>query len=218
MGFLDGVTVLDLSSVGPASRAASWLADFGAGVLKVGPVPRDGVVQVRPPEHAYAAGRGTRRVCIDLKAAPGREAFLRLAESADVVIESFRPGVVRRLGIDYEAVRARNAGVVYCSTTGYGQSGERSSWAGHDLNYLAMAGYLAASEPAAAGKPPRPGATIADAAAGGMHAVMSILAALVSRQSTGRGTYLDVAVTDGVLALMSLQADGVLTTGVEPPP
>lgn len=218
MGFLDGVTVLDLASVGPAARASAWLADFGATVVKVGPVPRSGAVQIDPPEHAYGAGRGTRRIRIDLKSDAGREVFLRLAAEADVVIESFRPGVVGRLGIDYVAVRARNPRVVYCATTGYGQQGDRSMWAGHDINYLAMGGYLAASERGADGKPPVPGATIADAAAGGMHAVISILAALVARTATGSGAYLDVAVTDGVLALMSLQADGVLATGEEPPP
>lgn len=218
MGFLDGVTVLSLASVGPAARAASWLADFGARVVRIAAVPRAGEVQVAPPEHAYAAGRGTRRICLDLKSETGRETFLRLAESADVVIESFRPGVVGRLGVDYDAVASRNPGVVYCSTTGYGQSGPRAAWAGHDINYLAMAGYLAATEPGIGGKPPVPGATIADAAAGGMHAVMSILAALVARQSSGHGSHLDVAVTDGVLSLMSLQADGVLATGAEPPP
>src|SRR5579875_2683773 len=168
MDLLGGVTVLDLASVGPAARASSWLADFGAGVIKVGPVPRAAGVQMTPPEHAYAGGRGTRRIGIDLKVTAGREAFLRLAESADVVIESFRPGVVARLGIDYAAVSARNPRIVYCSTTGYGQSGERCAWAGHDINYLAMGGYLAATEPGSDGKPPVPGATVADAAAGGM--------------------------------------------------
>lgn len=218
MDLLDGITVLDLASVGPAARASSWLADFGARVVKVGPVPRDGAVQITPPEHAYAAGRGTRRLQVDLKSYGGRDVFLRLATSADVVLESFRPGVVARLGVGYDAVSSRNPRVVYCSTTGYGQSGPRSTWAGHDVNYLAMGGYLAAGERTGDGKPPLPGATIADAAAGGMQAVISILAALVGRQSTGRGAYLDVAVSDGVLALMSLQADGVLATGTEPPP
>lgn len=218
MDFLDGIRVLDLASVGPAARASAWLADYGADVVKVGPMPRAGGVQIEPPEHAYAAGRRTRRIRVDLKADAGRETFLRLAESVDVVIESFRPGVVDRLGIGYDAVHARNARVVYCSTTGYGQSGDRRTWAGHDINYLAMGGYLAATEPGVGGKPPVPGATIADAAAGGMHAALSILAALVARATTGVGSYLDVAVADGVLALMSLQADGVLVSGREPPP
>jgi alpha-methylacyl-CoA racemase len=214
-GLLDGVTVLDLASVGPAVRASGWLADYGADVIKVGPVPRDAGAQLTPKAHYYSGGRGTRRALIDLKSAAGREVFLRLAENADVVIESFRPGVVDRLGIGYDAVKSANPRIVYCSTTGYGQSGDRAQWAGHDLNYLAVAGYLAGEEATVEGKPPIPGATIADSAGGGMQAVIAILAALVSRAATGEGAYLDVAVAEGVLALMSLQIDDVLATGAE---
>jgi alpha-methylacyl-CoA racemase len=217
-GLLDGVTVLDLASVGPAVRASGWLADFGATVVKVGPVPRDAGTQIVPKAHLYSGGRGTRRVQLDLKAAAGRDAFLRLAETADVIIESFRPGVVARLGIAYDDVKGRNPGIVYCSTSGYGQTGARSQWAGHDVNYLAVSGFLATGERGADGKPVLPGATIADGAGGGMHAVMSILAALVARARTGEGAYLDVAVADGILALMSLQVDDVLATGSEQRP
>jgi alpha-methylacyl-CoA racemase len=214
-GLLDGVTVLDLASVGPAVRASGWLADYGAAVIKVGPVPRNADIHLTPKSHLYSGGRGTRRVLLDLKSAAGRDAFLRLAENADVVIESFRPGVVDRLGIGYDAVKSVNPRIVYCSTTGYGQSGDRAQWAGHDLNYLAVGGFLAGTEPTVDGKPPIPGATIADSAGGGMQAVVAILAALVSRSTTGEGSYLDVAVADGVLALMSLQIDDVLATGAE---
>jgi alpha-methylacyl-CoA racemase len=214
-GLLDGVTVLDLASVGPAVRASGWLADYGAAVIRVAPVPRDSGTQLTPKSHFYSGGRGTRAVQIDLKSGSGRDAFLRLAESADVVIESFRPGVVDRLGIGYDAVKSANPRIVYCSTSGYGQAGDRAQWAGHDLNYLAVGGYLAGEEPTTDGKPPIPGATIADSAGGGMQAVIAILAALVSRAATGEGSYLDVAVADGVLALMSLQVDDVLATGAE---
>jgi alpha-methylacyl-CoA racemase len=217
-GLLDGVTVLDLASVGPSVRAAGWLADYGATVIKVGPVPRDAGVQIVPKPHLYSGGRGTRRALFDLKSDPGREAFLRLAATADVIIESFRPGVVDRIGIGYDEVRRRNAGIVYCSTSGYGQTGDRATWAGHDLNYLGIAGYLACSEPGSEGKPPIPGSTIADSAGGGMQAVIAILAALVSRAATGEGAYLDVSIADGVLALMSLQVDDVLATGDAQPP
>jgi alpha-methylacyl-CoA racemase len=217
-GLLDGVTVLDLASVGPAVRASGWLADFGADVIKVAPVPRDSATQITPKPHYYSGGRGTRRIQIDLKSPTGRDVFLRLVESCDVVIESFRPGVVDRLGIGYDAVKSVNPGIVYCSTSGYGQTGERAQWAGHDLNYLAVGGYLAGQEPTVDGKPPLPGATIADSAGGGMQAVISILAALVARARTGEGSYLDVAVADGVLSLMSLQIDDVLATGADQPP
>jgi alpha-methylacyl-CoA racemase len=215
---LDGITVLDLSTVGPAARAGRWLADYGASVVKVGAPARAGAVQIEPVFYAYSAHRGMRRIRLDLKADAGREAFLRLAATADVVIESFRPGVVDRLGIGYEALRAVNPRIVLCSTSGYGQDGPRSQWAGHDLNYLAVGGYLACSGHGADGGPALPGATIADSAGGGMQAVMSILAALVARQTTGEGQHLDVAAADGVLALMSLYVEQHLATGDQPGP
>jgi alpha-methylacyl-CoA racemase len=215
---LEGVTVLDLASVGPAARASRWLADYGATVVKVGPVPSRGDVQITPPFYAYSAHREMRRARIDLKAPGGRDAFLRLADGADVVLESYRPGVVDRLGIGYTDVRARNPRIVYCSTTGYGQHGPRAAWAGHDLNYLATGGFLDCSGRGPDGRPPIPGATVADSAGGGMHAVIAILAALVHRNATGDGAYLDVSVADGVLALMALQIDEYLATGAQPGP
>jgi alpha-methylacyl-CoA racemase len=210
---LDGIVVLDLSSVGPASRASRMLADYGARVVKVGPTAKKGAVQIRPPFHSYGAGRDFERFQVDLKAPEGKDAFLRLAAKADVLIESYRPGVTARLGIGWEDVRKVNERIVYCSTTGYGQDGPYSAWAGHDINYLAVGGYLACSTEAANGGPPLPGATVADAAGGGMHAVLAILAALVHRATTGRGRYLDVAATEGVLSLMSLSIDQFLATG-----
>ena len=213
-GFLDGITVLDLSSVGPASRASRWLADYGASVVKI--TPKDPKLQIEPPFHSYSGHRGMTREHYDLRDDADRAAFLTRAASADVIIESFRPGVVARLGIGYEDVKARNPGIVYCSTSGYGQDGPRSQWAGHDLNYLAMTGYLAATQPRADGGPPIPGATVADSAGGGMQAVIAVLAALVRRVSTGQGAYLDVSVHDGVLALMALHVDEYLATGHVP--
>jgi alpha-methylacyl-CoA racemase len=215
---LEGVTVLDLASVGPAARASRWLADYGATVVKVGPVPANRDVQIVPVFFAYSAHREMKRVLFDLKAPEGRDAFLRLAAGADVIIESFRPGVVDRLGIGFDAVRERNPGIVYCSTTGFGQDGPHAQWAGHDLDYLAIGGFLDCTERAVDEKPPIPGATVADSAGGGMHAVMAILAALVHRNANGDGTYLDVSVSDGVLALMALQIDEYLATGAVPGP
>ncbi len=217
-GPLDGITVLDLASVGPAARASRMLADYGARVVKVAPTRKKGAKQIRPVFHAYGAGRGWSRMRVDLKSESGVEALLRLAEKADVWIESYRPGVARRLGIDWETVSRRNPAIVYCSTSGYGQDGPAAQWAGHDINYLALAGYLACSEPRADGGPPIPGATVADSAGGGMHAVMSILAALVRRGATGRGSYLDVSAAEGVLSLMSLSLDQYLATGEESGP
>ncbi|MDQ2677601.1 MAG: CoA transferase [Actinomycetota bacterium] len=215
---LQGIRVLDLASVGPGARASRTLADYGAEVIKVGAVPRAGGVQIVPPYYAYSGNRGVGRALFDLKADAGREAFLRLAATADVIIESFRPGVVDRLGIGFDAVRALNPGIVYCSTSGFGQSGPRSTWAGHDINYLGVAGFLDCTGRQGDGRPALPGATVADIAAGGMQAAMSIMAALLRRANTGEGELLDVSIADGSFALMSLYVDEYLATGVEPGP
>jgi alpha-methylacyl-CoA racemase len=215
---LAGTTVLDFSTVGPAARASRMLSDYGATVVKIGAVSRAGAVQITPPFYAYSGHREMQRIQLDLKAPAGRDAFLRLATGADVVLESFRPGVVDRLSIGYDDVRSVNPSVVYCSTSGYGQTGPHSQWAGHDVNYLGTGGFLDCSERAPGGKPPLPGATVADIAAGGMQAVMAILAALVRKGRSGEGTYLDVSIADGVLAMMGLYIDEYLATGTEPGP
>jgi len=215
---LHGVTVLDLSSVGPAARCSRILADYGATVIKVAPPPRKGGVQIQPPYYAYSAQRGMKRVQVDIKAPDGKAAFLRLAATADVVIESFRPGVVGRLGIGYDDVRRLNPRIVYCSTSGYGQDGPAAQRAGHDINYLAVGGFLHCSGRRANGGPPIPGATVADSAGGGMHATIAILAALLRRSTTGAGEYLDVAVAEGVLFFTSLYIDQHLATGAAPGP
>jgi alpha-methylacyl-CoA racemase len=155
------------------------------------------------------------RVLVDLKEDDGRLAFLTLAAASDVVVESFRPGVVSKLGIGYEDVKAHNPRIIYCSTSGYGQEGPRALAAGHDINYLAVGGYLSMSTPGIEGAPPLPGATIADAAAGGMHAALAITAALAGRATSGQGAYLDVSVADGVLWLMSLPVDEHLALGAD---
>lgn len=218
MNFLDGYTVLDLASVGPAARASRILADFGMRIIKVAPVAAKGAKQVDPVFHAYGAGRGTKKIRLDLKSDAGRDTLLRLAEQADVVIESYRPGVAARLGVGYADIAARNPKIIYCSTSGYGQDGPCAQWVGHDINYLAMSGFLACSGRDAEGRPALPGATLADGAGGGMHAAQSILAALLRRERTGEGACLDVAITDGVLNLMSLYLDQYLATGEDTTP
>ena len=213
--YLDGIRVLDFATVGPAARCSRALSDYGAEVVKLG---APGGINRQPPFHSYAGGRGTRRMGLDLKAEAGVETFLRMAEQADVVIESFRPGVMARLGVGYEAVRARNPRIVYCSTSGYGQEGPYAQWAGHDINYLSMSGFLDCTTPRADGGPPLPGATMADIAAGGMQAAIAILAAIVKRDRSGEGEYLDVSVADGALWCMSLWIDEHLATGEVPGP
>jgi alpha-methylacyl-CoA racemase len=187
-------------------------------MIKVAPVGGSGVDAVEPVFHAYGGGRGMQRIRVDLKSQAGREVIFRLVRKADALIESYRPGVASRLGIGYEQLKAHNPGLVYCSTTGYGQQGPYSQWAGHDIDYLAVGGFLACSGRDAEGKPAIPGATVADSAGGGMHAAMSIMAALVGRSTTGEGTHLDVSVVDGVLNLMSLYLDQYLATGEETKP
>jgi alpha-methylacyl-CoA racemase len=208
MNMLDGTTVFDLSSVGPGARCTWLLADLGADVVKVVAPPSAG--RIDAPFHSYGAGRGTRRVEIDLKS--DKEVFLDLAATADVVVESYRPGVADRLGVGFKAVRAVNPRIVYAAVTGYGQTGPAAAWAGHDLNYLGVGGYLACQDNAL------PGATVADSAGGGMHAAISILAALLRRERTGEGAYLDVSTTNGVLFLMALQIDQYLATDEEAAP
>lgn len=215
---LAGVRVLDLSTVGPAARATRVLADYGAEVVKVGPVPSVGTQPITPPYFAYSGHRGMSRVEVDLKSEDGRQAFLALVADADVVVESFRPGVLERLSLGYERLAEANERIVLCSTSGYGQRGPSSQRAGHDVNYLAAGGFLATSERRADEGPPLPGATIADAAAGGLHAALAIAAALVGRATTGRGCQLDVSIADGVLWLMSLAIDEHLAIGTAPGP
>ena len=219
-GPLTGITVLDLSTVGPATRCSRLLADYGAQVVKVGAPPRAGVANHTLAFHAYSGHRGMRRAQLDLRSPAGVAVFLRLAADADVVLESFRPGVVDRLGIGYAAVREVNPGIVYCSTSGYGQTGPHARRAGHDVNYLAVGGFLHTSgrDSGNGGAPVLPGATIADIAAGGLQAAAAILAALVARDRNDGGSYLDIAVADGVAWMQALYIDEYLATGELPGP
>ena len=196
---LQGVTVLDFSTVGPATRCARILADYGARVIKVGVPPSKLGLQTQPAYWTYSANRGLEQMRIDLKNDRGHAAFLKMAERADVVIESFRPGAMKKLGLAYEDLEVVNPRLVYCSTSGFGQDGPTARQAGHDLNYLAVGGFLHTSNRREDGGPPIPGATVADSAAGGMHAALAIMAALLRRGQTGRGEYLDVCVAEGVL-------------------
>lgn len=214
MSFLQGYKVLDLASVGPAARASRILADYGMEIIKLAPVSAKGGKQTEPLYHAYGAGRGTRRIRVDLATAEGKAVVHRLVKNVDVLIESYRPGVAKRIGVGYEELSQINPRLVYCSTSGYGQDGPWSQWAGHDINYLAMGGFLHCSGRMADGRPGMPGATVADSAGGGMQAAMAVMAALVNRLRRDEGAYLDVAITDGVLNLTSLYIDEYLATGV----
>jgi crotonobetainyl-CoA:carnitine CoA-transferase CaiB-like acyl-CoA transferase len=205
---LSGVRVLDLTRLLPGPFATMVLGDLGADVVKVeDPRAGDWLRHLPPLEGeqsiAFAGlNRNKRSIAIDLSRPEGAAAFRRVARGADAVIESFRPGVLDRLGIGFEALRRENPGVVLCSVTGYGQDGPHALRAGHDLDYLAASGVLAANGPPDAPCPP--GVQIADLAGGAWPAVAGILAALVGRSRTGKGAHVDVSMTEGALATMAL--------------
>lgn len=218
---LEGVGVLDLSRLLPGGYATQMLADLGADVLKIEePGLGDYSRSVSPFVHGVgqaflAVNRNKRSAALNLKHPNGREALLRLVDRADVLVEGFRPGVMARLGLAHETLRARNPRLVVCAITGYGQNGPYKDRPGHDLNYIGYAGLLAHLR--RPGEPPvLPGAQLADIAGGGLMAVVGILAALVGRGVTGQGRIVDVAMLDGALALLPLLGTNVLN-GVEEP-
>lgn len=226
---LEGIKVLDLSRLAPGPFCSMLLGDLGADVLLVeappDQLPGRGMAVPRPagdgprPVSRGAAfnalGRNKRSIVINLREEEGRKVFHKLARDADVVLEGFRPGVVKRLGVDYETVRAINPRIVYCSLSGYGQEGPYSQLVGHDINYISIGGALGLI-----GWPDSPPAIpmnlLADFAGGGMHAAFAILAALIARDRTGAGQYVDIAMSDGVLYLLASAVSGVLASGAVP--
>lgn len=204
-GVLAGIRVLDLTRLLPGPMCSLHLADMGADVIKVedtaaGDYMRDmGPLKNGVSPIYLAINRNKRSIALNLKSQEGLAIFMRLAESADVLIEGFRPGVTDRLGIGYEAIRRINPGIVYCSITGYGQTGPYRDKAGHDINYCSIAGVLDQNGPID-GAPVVPNFQIGDLLGGAMTAAMGILGALVGRQRSGQGRYVDVSMTDAVLA------------------
>jgi crotonobetainyl-CoA:carnitine CoA-transferase CaiB-like acyl-CoA transferase len=217
---LSGVRVLDLSRLLPGPFLTMILADLGADVVKVeDPGPGDYLRQLPPAKGGMsgrflAVNRGKRSIVLDLKKPVARDALLRMAKSADVVVESFRPGVLDKLGVGYQALRAANPGIVLCSISGFGQAGPYAHRAGHDLGYLAIAGVLGMGG-AAGGAPMMPGVQIADLAGGALWGATGILAALVRRARTGEGAQLDISMTEGALALLAAEL-GNLDAGARP--
>ncbi len=213
---LEGVRVLDLSRLLPGGFCSLMLADFGADVVKVEDTGAGDYVRWAHPvvdgAEPSAAGalflalnRGKRSVRIDLKTDAGREVLLRLAEDADVLLESFRPGVLDRLGVGYEALRARNPGLVLCAITGYGQDGPNRDRPGHDTNYLGLVGLLGLTGEAD-GPPVQAAGQIADLGGGALMAAFGILAALRERDRSGEGQVVDVSMADGALSWLAMVA------------
>lgn len=210
MGPLEGTRVLDLSRLLPGGYCTQVLADLGADVIKV-EQPRVGDPIRRPADLGeYSAAhwvlnRNKRSVTLDLKAEEGRQAFWRLAERAQVIVEGFRPGVADRLGVGYQAMRKVNPALVYCSISGYGQTGPLREAAGHDIDYLARSGVLSITGAPETG-PVLPGVQVGDLGGGAMMAAVGILAALLRARDTGQGDYLDISMTDGLLSWLSIHA------------
>jgi crotonobetainyl-CoA:carnitine CoA-transferase CaiB-like acyl-CoA transferase len=207
---LAGIRVLDLTRLLPGGYCTLLLADHGADVIKVEDLGAGDYARADPPSFA-ALNRGKRSLRLDLKTEGGRTALLRLARDADVLVESFRPGVMDRLGVGWSVLSGVNEQLVYCAITGYGQEGPRASRAGHDLNYLARTGVLALSGEAD-GPPVQSAAQLADVAGGALMGAFAILAALRS----GRGQFVDVAMADGALSLLAMPAAGLLAGGAPP--
>lgn len=229
---LQGTRVLDLSRLLPGPFATLVLADLGATVDKLEDTGGGDYLRNMPPMAAGESvgfqllNRGKRSLVLDLKKPQGREAFKRLLGTYDVLFEQFRPGVLARLGLGHEELLAAHPKLVICALTGYGQTGELSHRAGHDLNYLARSGILGANGPAG-GPPQVPGFQLADIS-GGMWSVIAIQAALAERARTGKGRIVDIAMTDGVLGFATFaignalageqvkRGDEVLSGGIAP--
>jgi alpha-methylacyl-CoA racemase len=238
---LEGIRVLDLSRLLPGGFCSLLLADFGADVLKVEDTGMGDYIRWSPPyydgahESARSAlflslNRNKRSIRLDLKHERGREALLRLVREYDVVLESFRPGVLDRLGVGYERMREENPGLVYCAISGYGQTGPKRDASGHDMNYLGLIGLLGLTgeQDEAGGYPIQAAGQIADLGGGALMAAFGILAALRERDGSparegraaqpgsGEGQLVDVSMADGALSWLAMVAAQYFADGVVP--
>ncbi len=220
---LEGLRVLDLSRLLPGGFCSLMLADFGADVVKLEDTGMGDYVRWSPPYYDgaeqtargalfLALNRGKRSIRIDLKTEPGKQVLLRLARDADVLLESFRPGVLDRLGVGYERLRAENPRLVYCAITGYGQDGPNRDRSGHDMNYLGLNGLLGLTGDAD-GPPVQAAGQIADIGGGAQMAVIGIMVALRERERSGEGQFVDCSMFDGSLSWLALVAADAFATG-----
>jgi len=230
---LEGIKVIDLSRYAPGPYCTMILADLGADVIRVeehGPLTGRRAEQARgapiTPEQtgwlendhpANSLNRNKRSIALNLKTEGARQALYKLAETSDVLVEEFRPGVTKRLGIDYETLSQINPRLIYCAITGFGQDGPYRDRVGHDINYISIAGALSYIGPKG-GPPIIPGNLLGDFAGGGMHGAIAILAALIARGKTGKGQFVDVAMLDGVVSLINTMLNWSLATGHVPKP
>src|SRR5205085_8694223 len=226
---LEGLRVLDLTRLLPGGFCTLLLADLGADVIKVEDTGQGDYVRWAPPyygddEHTplgtrsaiyLALNRNKRSVRLDLKQEGGRQALLKLVESADVLLESFRPGVLDKLGVGFNVLSQANPALVYCPITGYGQDGPNRDRAGHDMNYLGLNGMLGLTGEAG-GAPIQSAGQIADLGGGALMAAVGILSALHEARSSGEGQMVDVSMTDGSLAWLVMEAGRYFGSGEVP--
>ncbi len=220
---LGGLRVLDLSRLLPGPLCSQLLGDLGAEIIKIEEPGTGDYIRYAPPmlkeNSAYylALNRNKKSMTLDLRKEKGRGIFLDLVKASDVVIDGFRPGVMRKLGLGYETLQAANPGIIMCAISGYGQDGPYANRAGHDLNYISVAG-LAFLTGLRDGRPVQPGLQVADIAAGSMMAAYSILAAVIARDKIGKGQFVDVSMMDGAMAFLSLYGAKFFADGLNPGP
>lgn len=221
MGILNGLKILDFTTLLPGPFATMMFADMGADVLRVeSPTRVDMVKEMTPQIDGLSAthhqlNRSKQSIALDLKTTGAVELVKKLIQEYDIVIEQFRPGVMEKFGLDYETLKKENPKLIYCSITGYGQTGPYKNRAGHDNNFLAISGMLDYSR--RKGERPVPqGVQIADLAGGSMHAVIGILAAALKRTETGKGDYIDISMTDTAFSLNAMFGPAYLAEGTEP--
>ena len=210
MAPLQGLRVLDLTRLLPGAVATQHLSDHGADVIKIEQPGEGDYARTLSPAVFARTNAGKRSVAIDLKHPEGKRVLESLAATADILVEGFRPGVMHRLGLDYETLRLANNSLIYVSLTGYGQIGPYADLAGHDINYIALGGLLNLNLPVI------PGVQIGDLVGGSMQAVIGVLMALQARQRSGVGRHVDVSMTAGVQALLAIPLAEYERTGREP--
>jgi crotonobetainyl-CoA:carnitine CoA-transferase CaiB-like acyl-CoA transferase len=222
MNALDGIVVLDFTRGYPAAQSTMFLADFGANVIKIDP-PQGNLMEMQsgidPKDERYAAlkrlNRNKESIIIDFKTKEGLDIFYKLLKKADVLVEGFRPGVMKRFGTDYEAVKEINPGLVYCSVSGYGSYGPYAQLAGHDPCFLGITGALSMIGPRD-DTPCYPSNYVGDMGGASMHATVGILLALIARDKTGYGQYIDISFMDGTFSLMEYDVLSYLYSGIIP--
>ena len=218
---LEGIRILDLTRLLPGPFATLILADLGADVLKIEDPKLGDYIRMYAPfinkQSAYflSINRNKKSMHCNLKSPEGKEIFIELAKKSDIVVESFRPGVMKRLGLGFDELLPYNPSLIYCAVTGYGQDGPYRDRAGHDLNYISIAG-ISNITGYKSGRPAIPGTQIADIGGGSLYTVVSILAALQMRNRDRQGRFLDVAMTDGAMSFLISQMIPAFVSGVIP--